>query len=77
MSPTDDVFRWRCQAILEGLLEGATLEETKRALWDFVWEHAHGNPRWDLVRCDPELMKRGLDWIRENEWQHKSSTESK
>ena len=61
---SDDVFRWKCQAILEGLIEGATLDETKTALWDFVWSHAHGVEDWSKVPRDDALY-----WRAEKELQ--------
>ncbi len=57
----NDVFRWKCQAILEGMLEGATLEETKAALWDFVWKEAHGDAEdWSKIPYDAELCSRAI-----------------
>lgn len=59
----DDVFRWKCQAILEGMLEGATYEETKQSLYNFAMKYAHNEQDWSKVPIDAELSRRAFDLL--------------
>lgn len=62
--PEDDVFRWKCVAIVESALEGATYEEVKDAL--FQWVLDSGGVGDDGPPHNPELTRKYFEWKKAN-----------